>query len=57
MFLWLRLFLRGAYLLNKLGPKIGLNEHLGSFLVYGISLLTVPVMINNFAVHFGYGRI
>ena len=44
-------------MLNKLGPKIGLNKHLGSILVYGISLLTVPVMINNFAVHFGYGRI
>ncbi len=51
------IILGGAYMLNKLGPKIGLNEHLGSILVYGISLLTVPVMINNFAVHFGYGRI
>jgi hypothetical protein len=51
------IILGGAYVLNKVGPKIGLNEHLGSILVYGISLLTVPVMINNFAVHFGYGRI
>jgi hypothetical protein len=51
------IILGGAYVLNKLGPKIGLNEHLGSILVYGISLLAVPVMINNFAVHFGYGRI
>jgi hypothetical protein len=51
------IILGGAYVLNKLGPKIGLNKHLGSILVYGISLLTIPVMINNFAVHFGYGRI
>jgi hypothetical protein len=51
------IILGGAYMLNKLGPQIGLNKHLGSILVYGISLLTIPVMINNFAVHFGYGRI
>ncbi len=52
------IILGGAYMLNKLGPKIGLNEHLGSILVYGISLLTVQVVINNFAVYFGvYGRI
>lgn len=52
------IILGGAYLLNKLGPKIGLNKHLGSILVYGISLLTVQVVINNFAVYFGvYGRI
>lgn len=44
-------------MLNKLGSKGGLNKHLGSILVYGISLLTVPVVINNFAVYFGYGRI
>jgi hypothetical protein len=49
--------LGGAYLLNKLGPKIGLNKHLGSILVYLISGLTVQVVINNFAVYFGvYGR-
>jgi hypothetical protein len=51
------LILGGAYMLNKLGSKGGLNKHLGSILVYGISLLTVPVVINNFAVYFGYGRI
>ena len=52
------LILGGGYILNKLGPKIGLNKHLGSILVYGISLLTVQVVINNFAVYFGvYGRI
>ncbi|MGH8656920.1 MAG: hypothetical protein ACREV4_00095 [Gammaproteobacteria bacterium] len=52
------IILGGAYLLNKLGPKIGLNKHLGSILVYGISGLTVQVVINNFAVYFGvYGRI
>jgi hypothetical protein len=51
------IILGGAYLLNKLGPKIGLNEHLGSILVYLISGLTVQVVINNFAVYFGvYGR-
>ena len=45
-------------MLNKLGPKIGLNKHLGSILVYLISLLTVQIVINNFAVYFGvYGRI
>ena len=51
------IILGGAYMLNRLGPNIGLNKHLGSILVYGISLLTIPVMINNFAVYFGYGRI
>ena len=52
------IILGGAYMLNKLGPKIGLNKHFGSILVYGISLLTVQVVINNFAVYFGvYGRI
>jgi hypothetical protein len=52
------IILGGAYLLNKLGPKIGLNKHLGSILVYLISGLTVQVVINNFAVYFGvYGRI
>ena len=51
------IILGGAYLLNKLGPKIGLNKHLGSILVYLISGLTVQVVINNFAVYFGvYGR-
>ncbi len=45
-------------MLNKLGPKIGLNKHLGSILLYGISALTIQVVINNFAVYFGvYGRI
>ena len=44
-------------MLNKVGPKIGLNKHLGSILVYLISGLTVQVVINNFAVYFGvYGR-
>jgi len=52
------IILGGAYMLNKLGPRIGLNKHLGSILVYLISGLTVQVVINNFAVHFGvYGRI
>jgi hypothetical protein len=51
------LILGGAYMLNKLGSKGGLSKHLGSILVYSISLLTVPVVINNFAVYFGYGRI
>jgi hypothetical protein len=51
------IILGGAYMLNKLGPKLGLSKHLGSILVYGISLLTVPVAINNVAVYFGYGRI
>ena len=51
------IILGGAYMLNKLGPNLGLNKHLGSILVYGISLLTVPVMINNFAVYFRYRRI
>jgi hypothetical protein len=51
------IILGGAYMLNKLGPKIGLNKHLGSILVYLISGLTVQVVINNFAVYFGvYGR-
>jgi hypothetical protein len=51
------IILGGAYLLNKLGPKIGLNKHLGSIVVYFISGLTVQVVINNFAVYFGvYGR-
>lgn len=50
------LILGGAYMLNKLSSKIGF-KHLGAILVYGISLLTVPVVINNFAVYFGYGRI
>jgi hypothetical protein len=51
------IILGGAYLLNKLGPKIGLNKHLGSILVYLISGLTVQVAINNFAIYFGvYGR-
>jgi hypothetical protein len=51
------IILGGAYLLNKLGPKIGLNKHLGSISVYLISGLTVQVVINNFAVYFGvYGR-
>jgi len=51
------IMLGGAHLLNKLGPKIGLNKHLGSILVYLISGLTVQVVINNFAVYFGvYGR-
>ncbi len=44
-------------MLNKLSPKLGLSKHLGSIVVYGISLLTVPVAINNVAVYFGYGRI
>jgi len=49
------IILGGAYLLNKFGP--GLNRHLGSILVYLISLLTVQIVINNFAVYFGvYGR-
>jgi hypothetical protein len=51
------IILGGAYMVNKLGPKLGLSKHLGSILVYGISLLTVPVAINNVAVYFGYGRI
>jgi hypothetical protein len=51
------IILGGAYMLNKLGPKLGLSKHLGSIVVYGISLLTVPVAINNVAVYFGYGRI
>ncbi len=51
------IILGGAYMLNKLGPKIGLNKHVGSILVYLISLLTVQIVINNFAVYFGvYGR-
>jgi hypothetical protein len=51
------IILGGAYLLNKVGPKIGLSKHLGSILVYLISGLTVQVVINNFAVYFGvYGR-
>jgi hypothetical protein len=51
------IILGGAYMLNKLGPKIGLNRHLGSIVVYFISGLTVQVVINNFAVYFGvYGR-
>jgi hypothetical protein len=51
------IILGGAYLLNKLGPKIGLSKHLGSIVVYFISGLTVQVVINNFAVYFGvYGR-
>ena len=51
------IILGGAYMLNKLGPKVGLNKHLGSILVYLISLLTVQIVINNFAVYFGvYGR-
>jgi hypothetical protein len=51
------IILGGAYMLNKVGPKIGLNKHLGSILVYLISGLTVQVVINNFAVYFGvYGR-
>jgi hypothetical protein len=51
------IILGGAYLLNKLGPKIGLNKHLGSIVVYFISGLTVQVVINNFAVYLGvYGR-
>ena len=28
------IILGGAYMLNKLGPKVGLNKHLGSILVY-----------------------
>ena len=51
------IILGGAYMLNKLGPKLGLSKHLGSIVVYGISLLTVPVAVNNVAVYFGYGRI
>jgi len=44
-------------MLNKFGPRLGLNKHVGSILVYLISLLTVQVVINNFAVYFGvYGR-
>ncbi len=45
-------------MLNKLGPKIELNKHLGSILVYLTSGLTVQVVINKLAVYFGvYGRI
>jgi hypothetical protein len=51
------IILGGGYMLNKLGPKLGLSKHLGSIVVYGISLLTVPVAVNNVAVYFGYGRI
>jgi hypothetical protein len=51
------IILGGGYILNKLGPKLGLNKHLGSIVVYLISLLTVQIVINNFAVYFGvYGR-
>ena len=50
-------FRGGVPYLNKLGPKIGLNKHLGSIVVYLISLLTVQVVINNFWSYFGvYGR-
>jgi hypothetical protein len=51
------IILGGAYMLNKFGARLGLNKHLGSIVVYAITLLTVPVAINNVAVYFGYGRI